>query len=398
MSDWPDDLDALIKLAVGDARDPYPDYAWARREDPVMQQDPAGAWFTIFRYADVERMLRDPQTFSSRGYEDSVGLAFGPSILQMDGAEHQQHRALIGGTFRRRAIERVLPTLIEPTIHDLIDRIAGHGRAELVSEVTIRYPIQIIAELLGIPREEYPRFVRLSIAMLGLSETSIGLQAAEEMRSYLAPIVEQRRRDPREDLISELAGVEIDGRPLPDEEIFGFLRLLLPAGAETTYRLLGSLLFALLHDPRQLYAVRDQRDLLPAAIEEALRWETPVQFIERMTTRDVEVGAAVIPAGAHIGLVLGSANRDEAVFEDPDRYDLFAVRAPHLAFAEGPHRCLGEHLARAEVTTAMNALLDRLEDLRLDADGGETYIQGDAFRSPNRLPVRFRPARVVASA
>lgn len=389
MTDWPEDLEELTRLAVGDARDPYAAYRERRRADPVSREDADGIWFGVYRYADVERVLRDPEIFSSRGYEDSVGVAFGPSILQMDGHRHQRRRGLIGGAFRRTAVERVLPTLIEPTVHALIDAFAARGRAELVSELTIRYPIQIIAALLGIPRDEYPRFVRLSIAMLGLSDAARGMGAAEEMRACLAPIVEQRRADPRDDLISALVTARVDGETLPDQEIYGFLRLLLPAGAETSYRLLGSLLFALLHDRRQLDAVRDHRALLPAAIEEALRWEAPVQLIERLTTREVELSGVSIPADAHLGLVLGSANRDEIVFEDPDRFDLFAARRPHLAFAEGPHRCLGEHLARAEVTAAMNAILDRLPDLRVDPDGGESFIQGDAFRSPNRLPVRF---------
>jgi cytochrome P450 len=187
--------------------------------------------------------------------------------------------------------------------------------------------------------------------------------------------------------------VEIDGDRLDDEHIYGFLRLLLPAGAETTYRLLGSLLFGLLTNPEQLDEVRGDRSLLPNAIEEALRWESPVQVIARAPKTEVEVAGFPIPTGAMMTLCLGSANRDESVFEHPDQYDIHRGNAhDHLAFAEGPHRCLGEHLARAETIEAMNAILDRLEGMELAPGDADVYVAGLAFRSPTALPVTFRPS------
>lgn len=387
-----DDLDLLIVEAVGDERDPYPDFAHHRKNEPVAPEDgfAGDTVYTVYRYEDVARVLREPETFDSHIYTDAVGIVLGPSILQMDGQQHVKHRALIGGTFRRTAVEQLAASLMEPVVHDLIDRFVARGRADLVREFTIRYPIQIIAELLGIPRDDYPRFTRLSIRLISIAtEIERGLRASVALREYFAGILAERRAAPRDDLISMLATAEIDGAPVPEEEIYGFLRLLLPAGAETTYRLLGNLLYALLTHPSQLDAVRVDRSLLPRAIEETLRWESPVQYISRGATRDTEIAGVAIPAGGHVSLSLGSANHDESVFDEPDAFDLFAERAPHLAFAEGPHRCLGEHLAHAETVVAMNALLDRLEDVRLDPDGGEAFIQGGPFRSPNRLPVRF---------
>jgi cytochrome P450 len=391
-----DDLADLIVDAVGEERDPYPHFAEHRRADPVaLEEGFAGdTVYTVFRYADVEAVLQDPTSFDSSVYAKEIGMVLGPSILQMDGPQHVRHRALIGGTFRRVAVEALREPLMQPIVDGLIDGLidgmATRGRAELVRQFTIRYPIQIIAELLGIPREDYPRFTRLSIQLISIaSEIERGLQASIALREYFAGILAERRAAPRDDLISQLAMAELEGAPVPDDEIFAFLRLLLPAGAETTYRLLGNLLFGLLSNPDQLAAVRENRTLLPRAIEEALRWEAPVQYISRRALREATIAGVTIPMGSHVSLSLGSANHDDTVFVDPGRFELFAERAAHLAFAEGPHRCLGEHLARAETTVAMNALLDRLEDLRLDPEGGEAFVQGNAFRSPNKLPVLF---------
>jgi cytochrome P450 len=388
-----DDLDQLIATAVGTSSDPYTGYEWSRREQPI---DRGMGYvgqelFTLYRHADIERVLRDPVTFSSKAYAKQIGIVLGPSILSMDGSEHVRHRAIIGGAFRRTVLADWETTLMAPTVHGLIDRFAARGSAELVRELTIQFPIRIIATLLGIPVDDFDRFMRLSIQLISImGDVETGLRASAELRDYFAGIVEERRADPTDDVISTLVHAEVDGQPLDEEEIYGFLRLLLPAGAETTYRLLGSLLFALLNNPAQLDAVRTERALLPAAIEEALRWESPVQYVDREATVDVSLHDVTIPAGAQVSLCLGSANHDETVFEDPATYDLFKVRAPHVAFADGPHRCLGEHLARLETTVAMNAVLDRLPDLRLDPDAEAPSIFGDAFRSPNRLPIVFK--------
>lgn len=385
------ELDLFADTSAGTDRDPYPEYARARRSSPVDQVEQFGSVTTaIYRYADCERALRDPETFASRVYAESMGLVMGPTILQMDGREHVQHRALIAHAFRRKVLADWQRTLIEPTVHTLIDGFAGRGRAELVRQFTFRFPIRIIARMLGIPSEDYSRFARLSIELISIAtDVERGLAASRSLAGYLTEIIDQRRREPSGDLISALATAEVDGSPLPTDHILGFLRLLLPAGAETTYRLLGTLLFALLSDKDQLEEVRADRALLEPAIEEALRWEAPVQLVARLCTREVEVSGVALPAGTGVTLFLGSANRDETVFEDPDRYDLHREGPPHLAFAEGPHRCLGEHLARLETTVAMNALLDRLPDLRLDPGDSDPHVAGRAFRSPTSLPVTF---------
>ena len=385
------DFDVFADTAQGDVRDPYPEYAEKRRTTPVEEFVFYGTnTHKVYRYADVDRILGDPETFSSKSNKQ-MEIVMGPGLLAMDGREHRQHRSLVASAFRRRAIEDWTMALIEPTVHELIDRFAGKGHADLVREFTFQFPVRIIAKMLGIPSDDYGRFARLSIELISITvNVERGFAASAALRDYFSEIVAERRKEPREDLISKLVTAEVDGHQLDDEHVYGFLRLLLPAGAETTYRLLGNLLFGLLTNPPQLDEVRADRALLAPAIEEALRWEAPVQIVSREPVRDVEVADVELPAGTPMTLCLGSANRDETVFDDPDAYDLHRANArEHLAFAEGPHRCLGEHLARAETMAAMNSLLDRLPELVLDPGDADPHVHGLAFRSPTALPVRF---------
>ena len=190
-------------------------------------------------------------------------------------------------------------------------------------------------------------------------------------------------------MISVLLQAELDGQRLTDEDIFAFLRLLLPAGAETTYRSSSNLLFGLLSNPDQLDAVRADRTLVPQAIEEGLRWEPPLTGIMRTAARDVELGGVTVPAGSILSVTLGAANHDDNRWEEPDRFDLFRDPQQHMAFAFGPHMCLGIHLARMETSVVLDAVLDRLPNLRLDPAADDVHITGLAFRAPRSLPVVF---------
>lgn len=211
------------------------------------------------------------------------------------------------------------------------------------------------------------------------------------MRDYLEPLVEARRTEPAGDLLSELVHAEIDGARLADEKIYGFLRLLLPAGAETTYRAFGSCLLALLERPEAMARVLADRSLVPAAVEETLRWETSVTMVARVAATDTEIGGCPVPAGSSVSVINGSASRDEARWADPGEWDLDREPQQHMAFGTGPHQCLGMHLARMELEVGINAVLDRLPNLRLDPDAETPVISGYAFRGPATLPVRFDP-------
>jgi cytochrome P450 len=392
-----EDFGSFDDAVSGDVRDPYTELARIRREQPVQRLDFSGMpheeskpVFIVYRYEDVAQVLRDNETYSSSIILAFFGDALGKHVmLGMDEPAHRRHRALVSAAFTQRALAR-RESDVAQVGNGLIDRFAGRGRADLVREFTFPYPTQIIAGLLGLPREDYAQFQRWSISLLSITvnrERAVAASAA--LRDYFIPILAARRAEPRDDLISSLAHAEIDGEKLADEEIFSFLRLLLPAGVETTYRSTGNLLFGLLSNPDQLDAVRADRSLIPQAIEEAVRWEPPLLTITRVATRDTELGGVSIPAGSTVMPMLGSANRDEERWSDPDRFDVFRAPKPHIGFGHGTHVCLGMHLARIEMRVALELLFDRLPNLRLDPGGDDPHIRGQVFRSPTSLPVLF---------
>ena len=261
-------------------------------------------------------------------------------------------------------------------------------RADLVAEVFMPIPVRVIAALIGLPAADVPEFHRLAIDLLGFhADMDRALKASAQLREYFVGILADRRREPRDDMVSVLAEADVDGVRLSDEQIYGFLRNLLPAGAETTSRSTASLAFGLLTHTDQLAAVRADRDLLPQAIEEGIRWETPLLNFMRETTRDTELGGVQIPAGSTMAVNLGSANHDETRWENPEQFDIFRERKPHIGFGHGAHVCIGMHLARLESTVIFNTLFDRLPGLRLDPDAPEPYIAGMYFRSPPQLDV-----------
>jgi cytochrome P450 len=295
--------------------------------------------------------------------------------------------------FRAKLLERWRSELVEVVVHELIDRFAPRGKADLVREFTFAFPVQVIARLMGLPREDYVRFQQLSIELLSVVYNwDVGMAASATLKKYFGEILAERRRDPQDDLISTLAESEIDGERLTDEEIFAFLLLILPAGVETTYRASGNLLVAMLTDPPLLESVRDDRGLLRGAIEEALRWEPPISTVVRVAKKDCELGGIKIAKGTNVSVSVAAANRDPAHYPDPDRFDPTRKNFAHLTFGAGPHVCLGMPLARMETTVAINALLDRLPDLHLDPTEPAPVINGVAFRSPAALRVEFTPA------
>jgi cytochrome P450 len=393
-----EDFGSFDDVVSGDMRDPYTQLARNRHDDPVqridmslMPHEESKPVFMVYRHEDIAQMLRDNETFSSSIVIDAFGDALGKHVmLGMDEPEHGRYRALVSKAFTQRALARWQHQLLGEIGTGLIDRFAGPGRADLVKEFTFHYPTQVIAGLLGLAREDYAQFQRWSISLLSITvNRERGVAASNDLRDYFLPILAARREEPRDDLISSLAVAELNGQRLTDEEIVSFLRLLLPAGVETTYRSLGNLLFGLLADPGQLSAVREDRSLLPQAIEEAVRWEAPLLIIARVATKDTELGGVAIPEGSAVMPMLGSANRQEDRFADPDRFDIFREPRAHIGFGHGVHVCLGMHLARLEMRVAMNLLLDRLPNLRLDPAGDDPHIRGQVFRSPTSLPVLF---------
>lgn len=374
-----------------DFPDPYPLFASLRQSSPVLRVVQfRRETFMVTRYDDVATVLRDNDTFSSRSNEQ-LAEVMGRNIIQMDGKEHQKHRQIVQHAFHFKAIA-ALEESMHRMVHELIDGFAADGRANLVDQLAELFPIRVIARLVGVPIRDFEQFKRWALDIIGFTkDRERGLAASRAMHDFLLPIIAERRARPTDDVLSRLVTGEVDGQRLSDEEVVSFLRLLLPAGAETTFRWIGSTLFALLHHPAQLAEVLDDRGLAAAALEETLRWETPVLFVGREATRAVEIAGVAVPAGALVTPVIGSANRDESRYPEPDRWDLHRGADDHLSFGGGRHFCLGYHLARIEARIALDAVLDRLRNLRLDP-AHSAQIVGLAFRSPRSLHVHFDPA------
>jgi cytochrome P450 len=401
-------------VGVSDVADPYTPFETLRARCPVHPSDALAVEMgeepefdpnslfsdkppvTVYGFEAVRRVLGDNATFSSTGYANSMGLVFGHSMLEMDEPEHRQNRNLVSQAFTRKAMERWETDIVAPIVHEHIDRFVDRGHADLVAELLFPFPVAVIAAMLGLPREDLPLFHRRAVEVISIgANPEIGLKSSAQLGDYFAGIIAQRRLEPRDDVISVLAHAEApddDGelQHLTDEDIFAFLKLLLPAGAETTYRSSSNLMFGLLDNPDQLAALRDDRSLMAQAIEEGLRWDPPLTGIGRLAIQDAEIGGVTIEAGTPVGVCLGSANHDPTRWEHPERFDIFRKPLQHMAFAFGNHMCLGMHLARMETTVALNAILDRLPNVRLDPERGVgTHVAGLVFRAPPHLPVLF---------
>jgi cytochrome P450 len=387
-------------IQLGGVDDPYPYLAAARRNGPVVLDWPFPEDISEFEgdemgisvvgHDEVVAVLRDHETFSSTVLAEIMGPMLGHTMIAMDEPEHRAHRGLVAPAFRPKLLARWEDELIRRVVDELIDSFAALGRADLVRRLTFAFPVRVIARILGLPERDAQQFQRWSIELISIVvDWDRGLAASNALREYFAEHVAERRVRPQDDLITELVEIEVDGRRLTDEEIFAFLRMLLPAGIETTYRSLGNLLFALLTHPDQLDELVRNPELRGPAIEEGLRWESPVVLLVRECVRDTQLAGIDIPAGCGLNVFLGSANRDERRYTDPDRFDIHRTPAPHVSFGSGPHMCLGMHLARMETRVALDAVLERLPELRLDPEAPHPTVVGTAFRSPDSLPVCF---------
>jgi len=394
-------------MGAGVIQNPYPDFGPMRVEgitkadvrqilgldadaDLGFDEGDVPPLFTVSSYDAVQEVLRDNTRFSSSGYADVMGAVMGHTILEMDEPEHHAYRSLIQQAFSRKAMEAWESDLVGPVVDELIDGFLAEGRADLVPQLLFPFPVNVIAGLLGLPREDLTKFHRWTVELISVSiDMDKALSASRSLYDYLVPFVHERREQPGNDMISVLANADHEGQRLTDDEIIAFCRLLLPAGAETTYRSSSNLMTGLLTHPDQLDAVRNDRSLLPNAIEEGLRWEPPLLTIMRTAVEPTSVGGVDLPAGAMLVVNMGAANHDEKRWADADEFDIFRPMSAHIAFASGPHMCLGMHLARMETKVAINRIFDRLPDVRLDPDADPPYITGMTFRSPPHLHVVF---------
>jgi cytochrome P450 len=386
----------VIDLFSDDVRrNPFPVYDQIRATAPVLQVPQMGHWM-VFDYEGVKRVLSDHEAFSSRNGPDW--------LVFLDPPRHVKLRAIISQAFTPRSVAGLEPRIRELS-RGLLDDVIERGAMDLAADYAVPLPMMVIAEMLGIPPADRSLFKRWSDVILFMSYTVSGsleegraavqefAAVTVEMKDYLTGLLAERRSAPRDDLLTRLVGAEVDGERLTEEEILGFFQLLLLAGSETTTNLINSAVLCFIENPDQLARLRAAPDLLPAAIEEVLRYRSPVQWMYRVARRDVEVNGQPIPAGKLVLAVIGSANHDPRQFRDPGRFDVARDPNPHLAFGHGLHFCLGAPLARLEARIALADLLERVKGFALASDEPWEPRRGLHVHGPTRLPIRFEPGR-----
>jgi cytochrome P450 len=376
---------------------PYPVYRQLRDEFPVYRNDERG-FFALTRYEDVLAATRDPGTFTSGAgiMLDNTGIDMIPMLLTMDPPHHDELRRLVNRAFTPRRIA-VMEAEVRASVQACLDELPDASSFDAVAALTARVPMDAIAGLIGVPREDLPTFrglVRQLFSVFGAVPSGAGLdpavvQIVGELLLYMNELVERRRATPADDLASALIAAEEDGRQLTHDELIGFLLMLLAAGIETTTNLLSNSLVVLAEHPAVRERVARDRGLLPAAVEEVLRYDSPVPGFFRTLSRDVVLHDVEMPAGAKVLLAYGSANRDDRVFVHPDRFDIDRTGAPSIAFGHGAHFCLGAALARLEARVTLHELLDRAPVWEVDVAGAER-IHSAYARGYVSLPLTLR--------
>lgn len=397
------------EVNFGSHPDPYPLIAQWRTEGAVLSGSyrsrmglpdammPDRKSFTIVGTPEITAALTDTTRFSNAGYKFNIGATFGMgSISTMDPPEHSQYRRIFQKIFLPQYVKTWGETIVDPVVHRLMDKFIGRGEADLVEEFTLRYPFEVIYRQLDLPQSDVETFQRLAIGQTDYVNGEKAMEAGLKLGEYFKGLVDVRRARPGDDLVSLLANTEVDGEYLPELVLISFLRQLMNAAGDTTYRGTSVLLTALLDNPDQFEAVRKDRSLIPQAIEEALRWDGPVAVQLRVAAEDMELGGVHVPAGSLLDVVAGAANRDPAVYTDPDRFDILRDRKAHWSFSRGAHICVGQHLARVEMTRALHAVLDHLPNLRFDPERPAPEIRGTMMRVPKHLYVRFDREPVLA--
>jgi cytochrome P450 len=375
-------------------------------EAPVRYDAQAGIW-CVYGYEEVQHVLANPGTFSSNTQrvipqdmlEGAEEFSEG-NLIQMDALEHKKLRRLISHAFTPKVVADMEPRIAELT-HELLDEVADGDRMELVNDLAYPLPVIVIAELLGVPSSDRHRFREWGDALMESTQEFSFADRSEEQKQrlqdamlkvrklsdYLREHVEDRRKNPGEDLISKLVQAEVDGEHLTDNEVVNFSNVLLIAGHITTTMLLGNSILCLDTHPEWFARIREDRSMIPAAIEEALRFYSPFAGTARATTTEVELGGERIPADSLVVTFLGVANRNPKQFPDPGTFDPTRDPNPHMAFGRGAHFCIGAPLARLEGRVALNILLDRFPNLRSDPDKPPRFLPSLSMTGVKELPL-----------
>lgn len=381
--------------------DPFPLYARARREHPVFVHEGLPL-VSVFRYDDIQAILKESATWSNV-FPPPPGVVLRadlpPSMLMQDPPEHTRLRGLVNLAFTPRMIRRLEPRM-EEIAQQLLDAALAQRRVDLVQALTYPLPVIVIAEMIGVPMDHRDQFKEwsdglvenLGLGLMGPEPPEViqrELQILDKMRAYFTQLVDERRARPREDLLSGLVAAELEGSRLTFDEMLQMLVLLLVAGNETTTNLIGNAAVELMQHPDQLARLRAHPELMPTAIDEVLRFSSPVQVDARRAAHTVEVAGQTIAADTNVLLLLGSANRDETVFDRPETFDIGRDDNRHLAFGFGPHYCLGANLARMEAQVAIRVLLQRTTHFRRTDDERLPLHSSFIFRGFTRIPVEL---------
>ena len=388
--------DTIVHPEIDFATDPLPNIqalTGALREEgrffPVMRHGEKALLVT--RFDDVSVAFGDEKDIPlSAGAKKFAEPAQGRSLFSMTGEEHRRHRALISSAFTASAIDRYEQELMIPEARGALSRLAlaDGGQSDLIGEFAEMYGISVIVRILGLPVEDDRKFKRWAHDLTASSwALEDALKASREFEDYVTPIIHERRRGNGDDFLSRLARAEVEGERLKDIDIVSFLRVLFPAGADTTFRQLGNFLLAMLTLPGLKDTLLRDRSLIPAAIDEALRWEPAIGLYPRLVPHDVEWRGAFIPRGTFLLLSVVSANRDPRMFDAPEAFDMNRRAKKITTFGAGIHFCIGAVLARREMAVAVNAILDLYPDLEL-ADPAGTRITGATLRGPQELRIR----------
>src|SRR6187200_3108252 len=399
---------------------PFQFYADMRHNNPVAYDDTNNIW-AVFRYYDVQFILGDYTHFSSaitptkldnnltkegNGEEEKEKkMPFSrPSLLKSDPPYHRTLRGVVASAFTPMSISNLEPR-IESVTHDLLNQVIEKGNMDLINDLAYPLTVTVIAELLGVPLQDRDIFRRWADKLLSSAGSQLIAEhhgsaknlvlIESEMDDYFNAIIDKRTLSPQSDLISNLIKAEADGHHLSREEILAFCTLILLAGHVTTVNLIGNTILSLLQNPQEFKKLRTSSpSLIPPTIEETLRYRSPVQALFRFTTQDITIGGAQkIPSGQGIIVWLGSANHDESVFPDPEKFDISRIphAHSHVGFGHGIHFCLGAPLARLEARVALKIILERLHDLELDDSKDIKPLQSLIFHGVSQLPLRFTP-------
>ena len=389
---------------------PHQWFAHLRREVPVQwHPDPTGfadGFWSVTRYDDCVNVNRDYEHFSSyrsgalfQDMEEEALEQQRMMMLNMDPPMHTRYRRLVNKGFTPRMI-RDLETKVVASTNAILDGVCERGTADFVEEISAELPLQVIADLMGVPQEDRHLVFDWSNRMIGSDDpeyqlnADAGGQAAMELFAYADELCAKKRLDPHEDLFSVLTQAEIDGDQLSQVELDLFFLLLAVAGNETTRNLISGAMVAFFDHPDQWEKLRADRSLLPSAVEEMLRFVTPVMHFRRTAVADTAIGDQKVAAGDKVVFWHISANRDESVFTDPDSFDITRSPNNHVAFGGGgPHFCLGANLARMEIRVMFDQLLDRLPDIRLD--GEVQRLRSNFINGVKHIPVAFTPSAPV---